>query len=195
MMEMRGRVVAPPTLPEMGHYEVLGVDPSASMREIRAAYVEAARANHPDRHGGDGPARQEAEERMREINAAWAALGTVEARSTYDRERLESPSTRPRAHGTGAPPAGEWRPYDTGPVAGFDERDDRPITSSALPRWLAMAPPLLLVGGILGFFAGGLSGIAPLVGLAVASVIAAAVLFLVAPLVALSASRREDRSP
>ena len=43
----------------------------------------------------------------------------------------------------------DWEPYEAGPVAGFDERDDRPITSGGLPPWLQMAPPLLFVGGVM----------------------------------------------
>ena len=181
----------------MGHYEVLGVDPSASMQEIRAAYVDLARRNHPDRHAGDDAARRRAEERMREINAAWAAVGTVDARSDYDRARLER--ARPRAHGPspapGDAPSRGWRPHHAGPAEEFDERDDRPITSAGLPGWLRLAPPLLLVGGIAGFFLGGLASLPALVGLSVFSVAASLTLFLAAPLVAMASSRREDRNP
>ena len=176
----------------MGHYAVLGVDAEASMGEIRAAYVELARAHHPDHHLGDERARLRAEARMREINAAWAVLGDVDARSTYDRERLSAapPRSRPRhAAGFDTP---DWKPYEAGPVAGFDERDDRPITSGGLPPWLQMAPPLLFVGGLSALVLGGFVGILPIVALGLAAVICSVGLFLVAPLVAMASSRRED---
>lgn len=198
MMEMRRAKVARRTLGVVGgHYEVLGVDPSASMRDIRSAYIDLARRNHPDRHAADPAARRRAEERMREINAAWAALGSVESRSAYDRERLarREPHRRPRAHGAGIPDPGEWTPHDDRPAEGFDEGDDRPITSGGVPGWLALAPPLLVLGGIVGFFVGGLAGLLPVVGLAIASVVVGAILFLVAPLVAMATSRREDARP
>lgn len=177
----------------VGHYEVLGVDAAASMAEIRAAYVDLARRNHPDRHVGDDESRRRAEDRMREINAAWAELRSVEGRSAYDRQRLEA--TRPRKasrprHAAGFDP--DWEPFHPGEVDGFDEADDRPITSGGLPPWLTLAPPLLFVAGVLGFVIGGFVGILPIVALAMASVLLSAGLFLLAPLVAMSASRRED---
>lgn len=178
----------------MGHYAVLGVDPEASMGEIRSAYVELARANHPDRHLGDERDRLRAEARMREINAAWAVLGDVDARSDYDRARLAAPDpstgSRPR-HAAGFDTS-DWKPYEAGPVAGFDERDDRPITSGGLPPWLQMAPPMLLVGGVIALVLGGFVGILPIAALGLGAVISSAGLFLVAPLVAMAASRRED---
>lgn len=176
----------------MGHYAVLGVDAEASMGEIRAAYLELARANHPDRHRGDEGGRLRAETRMREINAAWEVLGDVDSRSAYDRERLsaEPPRSRPRhAAGFDTP---DWEPYVAGPVAGFDEADDRPITSGGLPSWLQMAPPLLFVAGLAALVLGGFVGVLPIAALGLAGVICSVGLFLIAPLVAMAASRRED---
>ncbi len=175
----------------MSHYAVLGVDAEASMGEIRAAYVELARANHPDHHVGDERERLRAEAMMREINAAWAVLGDVDARSMYDRERLSAPR-RSRPHHAAGFDTPDWEPYEAGPVSGFDDRDDRPITSGGLPSWLQMAPPLLFVGGLLALVLGGFVGILPIAALGLAGVVLSAGLFLVAPLVAMAASRRED---
>lgn len=192
MMEMGGPVVAPPTIAVVGHYEVLGVDPEASMGEIRAAYVALARENHPDRHVEDEARRLRAETRMREINAAWAALGSVESRSAYDRSRLEAhrPPSRPRH--ANVDDAAAWEPYVAGRVDGFDPSDDRPITSGGLPPWLTLAPPLMFIGGIMGIVVGGFIGIMAIVALSALSVVLSAGLFLIAPLVAMAASRRED---
>jgi curved DNA-binding protein CbpA len=59
------------------HYEVLGVGPSASAEEVRRAYVELARALHPDRAHGDA-------RRMQEVNEAWRVLRDPTARRAYD---------------------------------------------------------------------------------------------------------------
>jgi DnaJ like chaperone protein len=56
-------------------HEVLGVDPSASADEVRAAYQRLARAYHPDRVEGLAPELRElAHRRMVEINRAFEAL-------------------------------------------------------------------------------------------------------------------------
>ncbi|MDQ6797237.1 MAG: J domain-containing protein, partial [Actinomycetota bacterium] len=60
----------------MGHYEELGVAPSATHDEIKRAYHRQARRHHPDAHC-QAPAAIQASARrtMVEINAAWAVLG------------------------------------------------------------------------------------------------------------------------
>lgn len=57
-------------------YEILGVDHDASDEDIKKAYRKLALEWHPDRHNGD----VQAEERFKEINAAYQAIGTPEAR-------------------------------------------------------------------------------------------------------------------
>lgn len=51
-------------------YTILGVSRSATDDEIKRAYREMARKYHPDRNGGSA----EAEEKMKEINAAYAQI-------------------------------------------------------------------------------------------------------------------------
>jgi hypothetical protein len=64
------------------HYEVLGVDPGASTEEIHRAYLAAARRHHPDRVAvGDTDG---SDDRMREVNAAWAVLSDRDRREFYD---------------------------------------------------------------------------------------------------------------
>lgn len=63
---------------ERDPYDVLGVSPSASPEEIRAAWRKAVRDNHPDAmiaRGVPQEARKLAEKRMIAINRAWEALG------------------------------------------------------------------------------------------------------------------------
>ena len=68
-------------------YQVMGLAPSATAPEIRAAYLRLARNLHPDRHAAGSPTeRRLADRRMREVNAAWAVLGDPSAKATYDTE-------------------------------------------------------------------------------------------------------------
>src|SRR5262245_29335066 len=68
---------------EKDYYAVLGVPKNAERSEIRKAYRKLAQQHHPDARGGD-PA---AEERFKEISAAYDVLGDDEKRKAYDRVR------------------------------------------------------------------------------------------------------------
>ena len=134
---------------------------------------------------------------MRRINAAWAILGDVDARSAYDRSRLSGSgrtSTPVGAHGP-VPEPDPWRPFHDGPVAGFDEGDDRPITSSALPSWMKTFPALGLLFGSAALMVGSLVDLPGLTGLGVMLVVGSVLLCMVAPLLALSLSKGQDRRP
>lgn len=63
------------------YYEVLGVQKGASEEEIKKAYKKAARENHPDLHPENV---EECEEKMKEINEAYAVLSDPEKRQRYD---------------------------------------------------------------------------------------------------------------
>lgn len=65
------------------HYARLGVRPSASADEIRAAYRKKARETHPDQNPDD----PKAAERFRTIKEAYQVLGDPERRKSYDRAR------------------------------------------------------------------------------------------------------------
>jgi DnaJ-domain-containing protein 1 len=59
---------------------ILGVPVGASRQEIGQAYKKLALMYHPDKMAGRGPkAREHSEERMKEINAAYAELRRREA--------------------------------------------------------------------------------------------------------------------
>ena len=62
-------------------YEVLGVSPNASNKEIQAAYRQHALRWHPDRNPTDDYAMR----MMQRVNAAWAILKDEHSRSAYDR--------------------------------------------------------------------------------------------------------------
>ncbi|MFP4502876.1 MAG: molecular chaperone DnaJ [Candidatus Hydrogenedentota bacterium] len=75
-----------PAAAQKNYYDILGVSKNASKDEIRKAYLALAKKNHPDKTGGD----KEAEERLKEINAAYDVLKNDEKRKQYDAE-LENP--------------------------------------------------------------------------------------------------------
>ncbi len=63
------------------YYEVLGLQKGATEDEIKKAYRKAARENHPDLHPDKV---EECEEKMKEINEAYAILSDPEKRQRYD---------------------------------------------------------------------------------------------------------------
>ena len=63
-------------------YQVLGVGQDAGDAEIRRAYRRLARQFHPDRNKGDAAA----EARFKEVQAAYDAIGTAEAREAQRRQ-------------------------------------------------------------------------------------------------------------
>lgn len=66
------------------YYAVLGVLPSAEDIVIRAAYRALAQRYHPDRHDDSNATSNE---RMAELNEAYAILSSSTARAEYDRLR------------------------------------------------------------------------------------------------------------
>ncbi len=63
------------------YYEVLGIQKGATDDEIKKAYRKMARENHPDLHPDKA---SECEEKMKEINEAYAVLSDPEKRQRYD---------------------------------------------------------------------------------------------------------------
>lgn len=62
-------------------YEVLGVPQTADESEIKKAYRRLAMKYHPDRNQGD----TEAEERFKQVQAAYEVLSDPDRRAAYDR--------------------------------------------------------------------------------------------------------------
>ncbi len=93
------------------HYETLGVGPSATPAEVRAAYLRRARALHPDRQQGrSAEDAGRAERAMRQVNEAWRVLGDAGRRRAYDDAR--TPHRAPPGATAASPPPG-WTGYVT----------------------------------------------------------------------------------
>ena len=72
---------------EKDYYAVLGVAQDAAPKEITKAYRKLARENHPDAKPGDAAA----EERLKEISAAYDVLSDETKRKEYDEVRRLGP--------------------------------------------------------------------------------------------------------
>lgn len=71
---------------ERNYYDVLGVSRTATDDEIKRAYRKNAKKYHPDLLINKSEAeKQEAEEKIKEINKAYAVLSDPKQRSNYDR--------------------------------------------------------------------------------------------------------------
>jgi molecular chaperone DnaJ len=73
---------------EKDYYRVLGVADSASAKEIKSAFRKLSRQYHPDANPGDAAA----EERFKEISAAYDVVGDDERRKEYDEVRRLGPA-------------------------------------------------------------------------------------------------------
>ena len=82
----------------LGHYQMLGVEPSASRDDIRAAYRQLMQMIHPDRN----PGNRQAEAWAKRVNAAYEVLSRPDLRAQYDRRR-QPPSSEPGG------PSGNWQ--------------------------------------------------------------------------------------
>lgn len=64
------------------YYEILGVQKSASLEDIKKAYRSLALSHHPDRVPAEK--KKEAEEKFKEISEAYAVLSDPQKRAMYD---------------------------------------------------------------------------------------------------------------
>lgn len=78
---------------EKDYYATLGVSDTATPKEITKAYRKLARELHPDKN----PGNVQAEERFKEVSAAYDVLGDETKRAEYDEVRRLGPMTGPGA--------------------------------------------------------------------------------------------------
>ncbi|MBQ8481274.1 MAG: J domain-containing protein [Alphaproteobacteria bacterium] len=62
------------------YYKILGVEPSASMKDIKQAYHALAKKLHPDLNEND----KKSEEKLKKVNEAYAVLKDMAKRAEYD---------------------------------------------------------------------------------------------------------------
>jgi molecular chaperone DnaJ len=72
---------------EKDYYRVLGVSDTASQKEVKSAYRKLSRQYHPDNNEGD----KAAEERFKEVSAAYDVVGDPDKRKEYDEVRRLGP--------------------------------------------------------------------------------------------------------
>jgi hypothetical protein len=82
-------------------YDLLGVKPGVSNRELKAAYRDLAKVWHPDRFLHDPRLQEKAQEKLKEINEAYEVLisGKV-PRPSRSAETVYTPPQRRRANGS-----------------------------------------------------------------------------------------------
>lgn len=171
-------------------YDELGVAPSATAAEIRAAYVRLAREFHPDHRPADDAT---APRRMAQINAAWTVLSDQRRRAAYDASRAAT-SDRPRRSDASVRDAGAtWTPLDDDEELDPAFIDDTPTGAGSVPRLVAMLPAMLFALGAVVMVFGFVFQAAPLLGLGMALVVAAGIAFIAIPVVAMIGASRSER--
>lgn len=105
-------------------YDVLGVAATASQEDIRKAYRALAKKYHPDLHPGD----KEAEERFKEVTAAYDLLSDAEKRARFDRGEIDASGAERRersfyrAYGDASAGA-KYSPFGEEGASGFGAED------------------------------------------------------------------------
>jgi len=111
-------------------YETLGVAKTASAEEIQKAYRQLAKKLHPDLNPGD----KSAEEKFKDVSAAYDLLSDPEKRGRYDRGEID-------AQGVEKPQRRYYRDFadrgETGPFTsdqGYADLNDADILSEIFGR-------------------------------------------------------------
>lgn len=167
------------------YYDLLGVEPGASLEELQRAYRLLALRHHPDVAPDADPAR------MAAINGAWSVLSDPGRRRTYD-ESLGRPEAPARPAAPPRPESG-WQPleYDDDEDVDPEDLSDEPYTDvERRPSdMLVMTPVLLAVGAVALFFLSIMSGSNGLRTFSMLLVPLAGVGFVLAPLIVMLRSR------
>ena len=108
-------------------YQVLGVPRGAGADDIRKAFRKLAKKHHPDANPGD----KAAEERFKQVSAAFDILGDAEKRRKFDAGEIDADG-REVFRGFGGGP-GQGGPFGGG-AGGFDSSDFSDILGEMFGR-------------------------------------------------------------
>ena len=93
------------------HYETLGIPKDANAERVKASYRTLVKIYHPDTLVQGTNVHAEAEQRIREINAAYAVLSKPLSRASYaarlNRE-IPHPQTEPKRCANCGKPTTYW---------------------------------------------------------------------------------------
>src|SRR5512138_1426140 len=114
-------------------YDILGMRPGASFREVRQSYLRLVREWHPDRFADDPPRQRLAQERLKTINEAYRVL----------EEALSGGHVPPSAATPPASPQPRARAENAAePVSGREKRGREP---GGLVQFLSFWPNVLFL--------------------------------------------------
>jgi curved DNA-binding protein CbpA len=91
-------IVLATLIDEMNYYQVLRVNPRASLGQIREAYHAQSRLYHPDRYFNypDGPFKQSIYKISKRVTEAYVTLRDAQKRQFYDQQLQQSDSAKLR---------------------------------------------------------------------------------------------------
>ncbi|KAE8746510.1 hypothetical protein FOCC_FOCC006743 [Frankliniella occidentalis] len=109
---------------EQDHYKVLGVEKTATKRQIKKAYKQLALKYHPDKVRGDKSKKKAAEEKFFKINQAYETLSDPNKKKLYDMQKSGNPN--PFTSGYGGQQFNGHAGHDFGFDSMFFENFGRP---------------------------------------------------------------------
>lgn len=113
------------------HYETLGVQTSASPKDIKRSFYHLSKTHHPD-HNRDDPL---ASKRFMRISEAYSVLSNTDRRAKYDRDVLRLHDQRAEAAAAAGPHHRGASYSSTGPAGG------RPASGLSRRRGTFRGPP------------------------------------------------------
>lgn len=123
----------------LDYYELLGVERDSSIHEIKKVYRRLARQYHPDLN----PKNKAAEEKFKEIGAAYQVLSNPNSRVQYDQFGHDSKPDEFQERPTGQllNQRKYQENYDRGDYSSADAADLRPFTyfNSFIDQWLGLS--------------------------------------------------------